>query len=218
MKNILIVWDGDYPWDVRVDKECDSLLDAGYSVHIVARNTKQQTRMELFRGAMIHRLPKFPTFLPAINKTLSFPFFFNPVWLWNIYKVAKKYQCSVIIVRDLPLAISGIVVSKLLYLPMLLDMAECYPELLRASNESREFSIVNFLVRNPALAEYVESYATRRSQHIFVMVEEAAQYLEKKGIDRAKTVIVSNTPVLEKFKISETRPANGEDDLRGPGQ
>ena len=199
MKNILIVWDGNYPWDIRVEKECDSLLDADYSVHIVARNTKQQVRYESFKGVTIHRLPRFPTFFPPANKIFSFPFFFNPVWLWNIYKIAKKHQCSAIIVRDLPLAIAGIAVSKLLRLPILLDMAECYPELLRASNESSGFRFVNLVVRNPRLAEYVEIYSTRRVDLIYVMADEARLYLANKGINASKTVIVSNTPVLEKF-------------------
>ena len=211
MKNILIVWDGNYPWDVRVDEECGSLLNADYSVHIVARNTKQQTRLETFRGATIHRLPRFPTFLPAANKIMSFPFFFNPVWLWNIYKAAKKNHCDAIIVRDLPLAISGIIVSRLLRLPMILDMAECYPELLRASNENKSFSFINFFVRNPRFAETVEKFSIKRTDMIFVMVEEARQYLEQKGADTAKIAIVSNTPVLETFKISDYPPCNKEE-------
>jgi len=202
MKSILIVWDGNYPWDIRVDKECSSLVDAGYSVHIVARNTKQQSRHENFKGATIHRLPKFPVLFPSINKFMSFPFFLNPVWLWNIFSVAKKSQCNMIIVRDLPLAIAGIIISKLLRLPMILDMAECYPELLRASNESNGFSFVNLLVRNPRFAEYVESYSTKRADQIFVMVEESRQYLKAKGVNADKTTIVSNTPVLENIITS----------------
>ena len=36
---VLFLWDADYPWDVRVEKICTTLLKAGCSVHLVCRNT-----------------------------------------------------------------------------------------------------------------------------------------------------------------------------------
>ena len=36
--NILKVWDGEYPWDVRTEKVCRALTSRGHSVHMVARN------------------------------------------------------------------------------------------------------------------------------------------------------------------------------------
>ena len=36
---IVMVWDGDYPWDVRVEKVCTTLIASGHEVHLVCRNS-----------------------------------------------------------------------------------------------------------------------------------------------------------------------------------
>src|SRR2546425_13273425 len=74
------VWDADYPWDVRVEKVCTSLLRA-HEVHLVSRNTHRRSRYERYGGIHVHRLPA-PTWLPRrANAVLGFPAFFNPVCL-----------------------------------------------------------------------------------------------------------------------------------------
>ena len=45
-KKIVYIWDGDYPWDIRVEKICLSLVNAGYEVHIAARNLEQKVDYE----------------------------------------------------------------------------------------------------------------------------------------------------------------------------
>ena len=37
-RRVLYLWNADYPWDVRVEKICRAMTDAGHDVHIVARN------------------------------------------------------------------------------------------------------------------------------------------------------------------------------------
>ena len=129
---ILFIWDGDYPWDIRVEKVTNALMEDGrHTVHLVARNIARQRRYEVREGLHIHRLPSLPRFLGRLNNPFTFPAFFSPVWLWEIFRQARAHKFQLIIIRDLPLAPAGIFVGKLLGIPTILDMAECYPEMLK---------------------------------------------------------------------------------------
>jgi glycosyltransferase involved in cell wall biosynthesis len=200
---ILFVWDSDYPWDIRVEKVCRSLIEAGHHVHLVCRNLKRRPRNETVDGMHLHRLPAFAGLPRALSSALSFPFFFNPVWLYAIRRVAKAQRCEVILVRDLPMAPSAIWIARLLGIPVVLDMAECYPELLRATWRFERFRLSNLLVRNPRLADALERWCVRRLDQIWVMVEESRERLIALGVPAERIAIVSNTPVVARYDATE---------------
>ncbi len=54
--HILYVWDADYPWDVRVEKICYTLKNAGYRVYIACRNLKKWPVKEILNGLTVYRL------------------------------------------------------------------------------------------------------------------------------------------------------------------
>lgn len=195
MVRVCKIWDSDYPWDVRVEKICDSLTGAGHEVHLVCRNTKGRKRYEYSNGIHIHRLPAF-RFLGSL---LSFPFFLNPVWLFNIFRVVKDNKIDLLIVRDLPMALAAIIIGKMKGVPIVLDMAECYPELIKAVWKFEPFKLQNVVVRNPLLGEIIEKLTLSATDHVFVVVEESRKRLIQKGVLPSKITIVSNTPVMQRF-------------------
>ena len=108
--NILYIWDGDYPWDVRVEKICETLNTNGHSVHIAARNLKKRPVVEELNGLIIHRLRTYTN--DKLNAVFSFPAFFSPIWLKFLDQLVVENKIDVIIVRDLPMAIAGIKTGK----------------------------------------------------------------------------------------------------------
>lgn len=205
---ILYVWDADYPWDIRVEKVCNSFISRGHEVHLVCRNQKRNVRYEHYKGIHLHRLVSLPKFLGPLNSVFTFPAFFSPIWLWEIYRQARFYQCEVIFVRDLPMAPAAVLIGKLLGIRIIIDMAECYPEILRAIWRFEAFRLGNVLVRNPFLADIVEHVTLRLVDSIVVMIEESRDRLIRKGIPAEKIFIVSNTPVLS--QISTTSKSHDE--------
>ena len=191
----LFVWDADYPWDVRVEKICTALREAGWAVHLVCRNTRGWPRQEDYDGISLHRVTP-PAAMRSLGSALTFPAFFNPIWLREIRRVAREHAVHLIIVRDLPMAPAALIVGKALGIPVVLDMAECYPELIRAVWRFEPFRPANLLVRNPLAADAIETAVLRRVDHVFCMVEEARQRLLGKGVPESRMSIVSNTPVL----------------------
>jgi len=203
---ILYLWDSDYPWDVRVEKICVTLVKNGNDVHLAARNLKKLPEYENSDGFHIHRLKSFKN--DKLNYALSFPAFFSPVWKHFLDKIIHKHKIELIIVRDLPLAIAAIWAGKRLGIPVILDMAEDYLAMIRDIWRTRKFSGLNLLVRNPYLTRLVEQYVFKRIDHILVVIEEAIGVVQRGGGDPSKVSVVSNTPSLEIFDGSVGEMSN----------
>lgn len=196
--NICKIWDSDYPWDVRVEKICNSFINLGHEVHIVCRNkNKIRPKYEYYKKIHIHRLPIINK---KIKKIISYPFPFNPLWLYSIYAVVNKYKSDCIIVRDLPMAIAAIIIAKLKKIPCFIDMAEPYPEMLEGYKKLQKLNInkkiVNSILRNYNVWLIIERIACRYADHIFPVSKEIKNNLISKGICDSKITVVYNTPDL----------------------
>lgn len=195
-----LVRDSEYPWDVRVEKICDTLISNGNDVHIICRNETRSAVEDIYKGARIHRVG-LPRWAPNwLNSLATFPVFVNPLWLVRLIQLVRCHGIQLMIVRDLPMALGVVWVGRLCRVPVVLDMAECYPELLRAVWMFEPFRFVNLFVRNPRLADWVERCALRRVNHTLVVVEEARDRLIGMGVDQHDITLVGNTPSHRRFK------------------
>lgn len=195
-----LVWDSEYPWDVRVEKITRSFIGAGHEVHLVCRNRKAQARNELTDGLHIHRLPHTGK---QFDEITSFPFFGNPVWLASIQRVVNACQLEALIIRDIPMALAGIWVAWLQQIPCYLDMAEPYPEMLAGyqvlQRKSLPKAILNWAVRNPRFAQHVERMVCGLASHVFPVSIDMQKNLIRKQVPPEKISVVHNTPLLSDF-------------------
>jgi glycosyltransferase involved in cell wall biosynthesis len=206
------VWDADYPWDVRVEKISNSLAKK-HEVHLVCRNALRRARYEFANNLHIHRLPCLPKWCGRLNRLLGFPAFFNPVWIHNIWRTVRRTKADVILVRDLPLALTAVLIGRLARTPVVLDMAENYPAMIRDLWDREGPSVVNFFVRNPKLIAVVERISVKLCDHICVVVDESRDRLRALGVPPSKTSLVINTPTPERLRRtapSSHRPASRE--------
>src|SRR5262249_9526668 len=187
----------DYPWDVRVEKVCRS-LNREYEVHLVSRNTRRRSTYERDESLHIHRLPIVPWLPSKLNSTLGFPVFFNPIWLREIGRTALRYNARLLLVRDVPLALSGLLIGRVLRIPVVLDMAENYPAMIQDVWDSGGARIGDGLVRNPRLTRIVERVAVKHVDHILAVVEESKNRLVEIGVPGSKVTVVMNTPELDR--------------------
>lgn len=198
--NICHVWDADYPWDVRVEKLCLS-LQKKHEVHLVCRNNQRRPVFEVLGGLQIHRLPSLPAIFGRLNSIVGFPAFLNPLWLYRIWQVVRKTRTDLILVRDLPLALSAVIVGKLTRVPVVLDMAENYPAMMEdvwAMTPLSAQTVINAFVRNPAIVRAIEKAAIRSVEHILVVVEESRDRLVRMGVPESRLSLVMNTPMLDR--------------------
>ena len=214
---ILKVWDGEYPWDVRTEKVCRALTGAGHQVHMVARNRDCRILREELEECTVHRMPPFRAMGKLVDAASQFPAFFNPRWIGLMKRVGRSEGAEVILVRDLPLAPTAIHVGRRLGIPVILDMAENYPAMIRDLWTTESTKPGDFLVRNPRAVEAVERWTMERIDHILVVVEESRDRLvDELGVPRDRVTVVGNTPSAERLdgyadtEASPTRPSQGE--------
>jgi glycosyltransferase involved in cell wall biosynthesis len=206
----LFIYKEEYPWDVRVEKLITTLAGAGYNVSLLCRNLDGKPSYEVSDLFDIKRLPAFRTLPLWARKATSIALWFNPIWLLSIFKIAMELRPQLIIVRDLPLMMAGILAARLFGAKIIFDMAECYPEMYQSSQDigGRKFGID--WLKSPLLAKLNERVAVRMSDQVFVMVEESRARLAREYNCVKNVAIISNTPVLADNKIT-ARTHDGEE-------
>jgi len=172
-----------------------SVIPSTLRRNLRTRGERNLAHRETVDGAVIHRLRSIRFLGRSLNGLLSFPAFLNPRWIKHIWRVARQTKPDVILVRDLPLAPAAIWVGQLLKTPVVLDMAEDYPGLLRALWENRVAKPMDRLVRNPTLASFVERWVLRRIDGVVCVIEESAARVRSLGVADAKITVVRNTPM-----------------------
>ena len=210
-RRVLHIWYADYPWDVRVQKVIIGLTQAGWAVDVTARNKKSLSETEVVDGAMIHRLRPLPFAGASLDAALSIPAFVNPRWVRHIWRVARNTRPHVILVRDLPLAPAAVWIGRLCGVPVVLDMAENYPGLLRTLWETGIARPMDRLARSPALAALVERWVLRQVDAIVCVIEESASRIRALGVPERKITIVRNTPLLDDaaLQLKPRSPGDG---------
>jgi glycosyltransferase involved in cell wall biosynthesis len=195
--NICVIYDCEYPWDIRVEKIINSLSKRGHSISLIARNKTNMPRCEERESIFIYRLPSFNN--KQITSLINTTLFFNPVWIYTVFSIVKKSNCDLILVRDLPLSGVGLLISKVLKIPMAVDFAEPYPLTIRQRRKFEKFKIQHLVTRNIAFADVYEKLIIRQANNCFVVCEEARERLIKRGAKSKKVEILRNTPELNKF-------------------
>lgn len=205
-RRVLYVWDADYPWDVRTEKVCRALQVAGHPVAIAARNTAWRPDDEVLPEGRVLRMRPWRRLGQAIDRQSSFPAFFNPRWITHLLAAARLHDADLIMVRDLPLAPTALWVGRRLRLPVVLDMAENYPAMIRDVWRTGRAKAFDVLVRNPWLIAQVERYVLPRMDHVITVVEESSSRVEALGVARQRISCVSNRPPVMRAHEQPLRP------------
>ena len=199
---IVHIYDGDYPTpDVRSEKISRALTDAGCEVYIVARNrTWDATREQLPEG-VVHRMSPIRWLGRRLDGALGFPAFVNPRWVSLLSRTVRAARADVIIARDLPLCPTALWVGRRAGVPVVFDMAENYPAMMRDIWSVGRQHAMDWILRNPAAVAAVERYCLPRVDHVITVVEESAQRVVHAGVPESRVSVVSNTPFLSRLPI-----------------
>jgi glycosyltransferase involved in cell wall biosynthesis len=125
--------------------------------------------------------------------------FFNPIWWRGLARQIAIYRPDRLLVRDLPLAPLAVALGRRHSIPVIADLAEPYPDSLRAQRRFDKLSWIGRTIRNPEVADALEGWVARRVDQVLVVCPEAGHRLEKRGLPPHRWVEVGNTPVLDLF-------------------
>lgn len=186
-----MVFDGDYPWDVRVEKMAESLLEAGHEVRLLCRNRARRMRRELLpSGLQVRRLP-------GLSHPLTVPVPASPIWAFFLWRELRAFRPDRILVRDLPLAPLAVALGHRAGVPVIADLAEPYPDSLRAQLQFDSLPRLSRWLRNPSAADRVERWVVQRIDRVLVVCPEAGRRLEARGLQPDRWTEVGNTPQLD---------------------
>lgn len=187
--NILYVWKSEYPWDIRIDKICSSLANAGANVVILAKYEGEDLQFEKFKNYSIYRVGL------GKSKISTSPVPYNRFWYNSIFDTVKKFNIDLIIVREIMLAEQAGKIGKRLKIPVIMDMAENYPALMRLWKKYRSGFLNKLLYHKLGVAEWTESITVDLMDGIIVVCPEQVERLfEKFLFPREKVAVIYNTP------------------------
>lgn len=205
-KKILYVWKSEWPWDIRIDKICSSLSKAGAEVLILAMYIQGDSETESYSNYKVKRFGKNMGYF----STLPVPF--NFYWENAILVAAKEFHADMIIVREIMLAKQAAEVSRKLKIPVIMDMAENYPALIRLWKKYRNGFVNKMLFHVLGIAEKVEKSTVSKMDGIIVVCKEQIDRLNGQyKYAPEKISVVHNTPV---FEFSEMLPISRISDNR----
>lgn len=187
----MVLW-GNFPPDIRVEKEANILLKEGHEVFLLAlkRNPKEREH-EVYRGIKISRMPKPPLY------EVFYGSFFNliPSTKKQIEVFIRENDIDVIHVHDLFLVNTAYFASKKFKIPVIVDLHEPYPELIKLWQGNR---IERFIFYNYRRWLFFENRVLHKVDKIITVAEEAKRRLILiHGIHEKKIEVITNTETLE---------------------
>ncbi|HAE86590.1 TPA: hypothetical protein DCG86_01050 [Candidatus Marinimicrobia bacterium] len=204
---ILMILQTNFPPDIRVENEIRSLVKAGYSVHLLCKNSGGEAAQENWEGATIHRIPWCKK-LKILNTLRQFPVHLNPVWRRTLITLIDRYNIDVVHVHDLPLAPMAVWAKKRRPVKIIYDMHENYPAALKVWQKKG----VENLIKNYRIARFIEKkYLPKFDRLIAVIEENKARVEETYGYPAKNIAVVSNWVRLEDFV-----PNNAYSDINLP--
>ncbi len=189
---ILMLLESSFPPDIRVEKEVNSLIEAGFEVDLICSNSGTQTNISGWKGMKIYRLPKKNKLL--ILKSLIFTI--QKDYYKFILTLLKNNYYDTIHVHDLKLVPTALEIKKTYDIKVIADFHENYPEGVREWTKLTKGikKIINLLFNSYNKWIKVEEKVVNKVDYIIAVVLEMKEKLltKHKKLDPNKIVVVSN--------------------------
>jgi len=202
-----MILDGNYPQDIRVRKEAESIAESGIPIQVLTRWRTGEKRLEIINGVKIFRLGKDYTHTrKGINDILTALFYIDFPFRKALSNFLNHENVSVIHVHDLPL-IKTVVNCNNKRFPLILDLHENYPEMLeelKFSTKGVFKSIKDSLFFSVSKWKKFEKRYILKADHIIAVIEEMKEKLMKEyDIPSQKITVISNYEKLDFAQNSE---------------
>lgn len=189
MKKILYIWKGPFPFEIRIQKICESLVKSGYDVTVLCKWNSESSDREVVNGVKVIRA--------GFNRNHKFylPIPYNPLWKQAIKKIVSEFKPDLIINREFYLLTETISIARKANIPVIVDMAENYPAALREFQHSQT-AFKQFLFRTLQIPDIYEKFIVPKADGVIVVCDEQIPRLQSIGIKAEYISVVHNTPWL----------------------
>lgn len=201
-----MILDESFPPDPRVENEAVSLIEAGHELYLFCIDyTYKKKKKETINGIQVCRakLPKFIYYLSAIAYTVPFYHFFLSI---SIFLFVKKHKIEGLHIHDIQIARSVFWVNNFFKLPIVLDLHENRPEIMKYYFHVN--TRLGKILIKPNIWKKFEFRYIKKATHVITVTKEAADYyVENLSVDPNKFCIVPNT-IRKEFYTNYTLDSN----------
>jgi glycosyltransferase involved in cell wall biosynthesis len=195
MKKILYIWKGPYPFEIRIKKICESLVQFGYYVTILCKWAGEDNEYDELNGVKVIRAgykKKSIYYAPV-------PYNFN--WRNAIKKVVSQSKPDLIINREFYLMTDTYPIAKSRDIPVIIDMAEHYPAVIKNWDKYHNTIFKRILFDKIKIFDILEKKSINIADGIITVCQENNDRLISKfNFPEKKTAVIHNTPILDAFK------------------
>ena len=185
-----MILDKTFPPDPRVENEALALINSGHEVFLFCMNYAKSSE-EHIKGIEVksYRSNRLEYKLSALSYTLPF---YRKMMSKKINHFLKENEIEIIHVHDMVVAESAIEANKVLELPLVLDLHENRPEIMKTYPHIHKFP-GNLLI-SPKVWKEKEGALVRKYDRTIVVTKEAkTELIDRLGVSDQKIVVVPNT-------------------------
>jgi glycosyltransferase involved in cell wall biosynthesis len=207
--NILMLLDSEFPPDIRVENEAQSLLAAGHSVHILCYSYGSGIANEFWSGIHIHRIPIRKQIAKKMLGLMNQIPLFRSIWIKQVRKIMKGIPFDAVHIHDLPLCSLTEIIQRDFNVKVTADMHENYPYLVAEQPYMNSFP-GNFLLSKKVWVTNEKKWL-KSADRILCVAEEMKNRLESVLDAPSKISVVPNTLNFNTF-IRSQKPNPGLSD------
>lgn len=197
-----------FPPDIRVEKETRALIAGGHEVLLICGHKEGQAISDQYEGLPIIRFAD-NTARSKVLKAWQILYHWRTKrtrpWETAINCFVNEYKIEALHVHDLPLVPTALSVARRAQIPLVFDMHEVYPVMIRGrvpvriSFRNQFNSSVYSKLFSPVWWDSVEQEAAEQADRIIVVVEESKERLVRMGISAEKIFVVLNAEDIDSF-------------------
>jgi glycosyltransferase involved in cell wall biosynthesis len=194
------------PPDIRVEKEAQTLIDAGHDVHLLLERGKGEAESETIGGMQLMRSVTMGRMREAIHRyTFNFTYR-DPLWRDAIAEFTRSREIEVLHVHDLPLVREAVEAGGRMRIPVVADLHENYPAGLQVwyTSSLKKRTIYSF----ERWARY-EREILQKVDAVVVVIEESKERVIELGIPADRIYVVPNTASKQREHIPIDRSITG---------
>jgi glycosyltransferase involved in cell wall biosynthesis len=214
-----------FPPDIRVEKELRALETQHHEVTLLCGHKNGQPKEEMYGKTRIVRF-QHEAAGNKVTKRLDILYHWltgrKRRWEIAIEQFVRENRIQALHVHDLPLVPAGLTAARKCQIPLIFDMHEIYPVMIRvrvarpSGIRRRVNTSLNNALFSPRWWDRVERRAIEQADKIIVVVDESKERLQRMSISGDKIAVVLNAEDIDHFlALSEqtTLAAKYQDDF-----
>ena len=206
-----MILDKTFPPDPRVENEALALISSGHEVFLFCLTYEKKAGTESFKGFEVIRYQSSQIEYKLSALSYTFPFY-KIRMSKKISHFLAAYDIEIIHVHDMVVAEAVIAANRVVQLPMVLDLHENRPEIMKTYPHLKKFP-GNLLISTKVWKDKEGLLVGKADRTIVVTKEAKAELVDRLGIAAHKIIVVPNTvkksfyndfveenTILEKYK------------------